>query len=251
MTPRPCPARLRPECQRAAAVVCALFLFSVVDRSFAATYPHEVVLSGATETSDKVSGYRGTAFTLSVDDDSQGMLGISSAERSDNPCWLWIGTESVNDPARNTGTTKDLCGNKATSSTMKAEYRDDMYFGQRVFVSGVRICTNNKETRVKGFQLRGKQILDDASLTALAYPESLHVVYSLGGGTWDVNHRADYADDAKAPADFRNNCHVWHEWAECPGADQIAVGVVAHFEAGKEPRSLTGVALRCRSVAPR
>jgi hypothetical protein len=95
---------------------------------------------------------------------------ISSQERRDNPCALWIGTKSVNDSAKNTGAIKNLCGGTPTSRAMRAEYRDDMGFGRRVFVTGIRVCANNKEIRVKGFQLRGKQIEDDGRLAALVYP---------------------------------------------------------------------------------
>lgn len=34
----------------------------------------------------------------------------------------------------------------------------------------------------------------------------------------------------------------------CPSDNQIVTAVVLHFEAGKEPRSLTGIGLKCRNV---
>lgn len=214
-----------------------------------ASYEENVMLHGAPVKSEKVSGYRGTPFTLAVDDDAQAMYGISSEERRNHPCALWVGTESINDPARDSGAVKNLCGGTPTSRSMRAEYRDDMYFGRRVFVTGIRVCTNNKETRVKGFQLRGKQIQNDGRLAALTYPDLKGGTIRLTSGEWDLSQRDEHKNDSKNPADYRNNCKEWHAWADCPYPSQVATGLIAHFEAGKTPRSLTGVQLECRYVS--
>jgi hypothetical protein len=232
----------------AALVMGLAFARSVFEQARAAPYHDDVMLHGAPVTSAKVSGYLGTPFTLDVDDDEQAIYAISSEERRDNPCALWIGTKSVNDAARNTGAIKNLCGGTPPSRPMRAEYRDDMDFGPRVFVTGIRVCTNNKETRVKGFQLRGKLIDDDGRLAALEYPPG-PVTIRLSSGSWDLSERAEHVNDSKNPADYRNNCKEWHAWAECPHSNQVATGLIAHFEAGKEPRSLTGIRLQCRSVS--
>ena len=219
----------------------------IAEDARAAPDREDVMLHGAPAKS-KVSGYRGTAFALDVDDGAQAMYAISSQERRDNPCTIWIGTESINDSARDTGAIKNLCGGTPTSRAMRAEYRDDMRFGPRVFVTGIRVCTNNKETRVKGFQLRGKQIEDDAGLAALVYPPG-PVTYRLVGGRWNLSERDEHVNDPQTPADCRNNCKEWHAWAECPYPNQVATGLIGHFEAGKTPRSLTGVELQCRYVS--
>ena len=183
---------------QAAIRAAALCMAAVAAGAAAAPYAHPMKLTGEVENTTKVSGYRGSTFTLTLNDGSHAMYGISSAERSDNPCWLWIGSESINDSTVQTGDIKDLCGNKATSSTMKAEYRDNMDFGKRVFVTGLNVCTNNKETRVKGFQLRGKQVLDDGRLQDLQYPGSYVVVGLSGGGDWS-GQRERWVNDSKAP----------------------------------------------------
>jgi len=221
------------------------------EHAHAERYQQEMMLHGAPVESEKISGYSGTRRKLEVDDDKHAVYGISSQERRDNPCTFWIGTESINDSNRTTGDIKNLCGGTPKSSTIKAQYRDDMYFGHRVFVTGIRVCTNNKETRVKGFQLRGKQIQDDGRLANLIYPPPSGPTryYLVGGASWNFNSREEYVNDSDFPADFRNNCKKWHKWAECPHPNQVATGVIAHFEAGKEPRSLTGVALQCRYVS--
>jgi hypothetical protein len=232
----------------AALLVAGLaFAGPMCERAAAAPYALEVMLAGAAAKSAVISGYAGTPFTLEVDDETQAMYAISSAERRDNPCTLWIGTESVNDPARSTGRFENRCGDTPGSRTMKAAFRDDMDFGPRVFVTGIRVCTNNKETRVKGFQLRGKAIGEDGRLSALAYPPG-PVTFRLAGGSWDLSERDEHVNDSKNPADYRNNCKEWHAWAECPEPNQVATGLIGHFEAGKEPRSLTGVRLLCESI---
>jgi hypothetical protein len=115
-------------------------------------------------------------------------------------------------------------------------------------VTEIRVCTNNRETRVQGFQLRGKPIDDDGRLAALVCPPG-PVTYRLTSGDWDLSERDDHVNDPQTPADYRNNCKEWHAWAECPQPNQVATGLIGHFEAGKEPRSLTGVRLQCRYVA--
>jgi hypothetical protein len=214
----------------------------------AAPYDTDVTLHGTPARSAKVSGYLGTPVELEADVTGHAIYGISSAERRDNPCWLWIGTEDVNDPGDQRGEIANRCGDLASSRTMKAAYRDDMYFGSRVFVTAVRVCTNNKETRIKGFQLRGRQIEADGGLATLTYPPG-PVVVRLSGGDWDLSERDEHVDDAQNPADYRNNCKQWHAWAACPQPNQLATGVIGYFEAGKEPRSLTGIQLLCRNVA--
>jgi hypothetical protein len=209
-----------------------------------APYKDDVLLHGPVATS-RISGYRGTIVRLEVDDDEQAIYAISSEERRDTPCAVIVGTESINDPAKDTGDVKNFCGATPTSRTMRAEYRDDMYFGRRVFVTGIRVCTNNRETRVKGFQLRGKQIDEDGRLAELAFPEPRPTRLASG----DLSERDEHVNDPQNPADYRNNCREWHAWAECPHPYQVATGLIGHFEAGTPPRALTGVALQCQHVS--
>ena len=218
-----------------------------LQQSDAEPYQEEMMLHGAPLES-KVSGYKGTRRTLEAEGNDYAMYGISSQERRDNPCTIWIGTESINDKDRKRGELKTLCGGTPNSRAMKAQYRDSMEHGPRVFVNAIRVCTNKKGTRVKGFQLGGLEIYETPSES-----EPGIVSYSIGGGRGvqiDLKSpREKYVNDPETPADFRNNCKEWRKWVECPGAGGIATGLIAHFEAGKEPRSLTGVALLCRHVS--
>lgn len=219
----------------------------------------ELELGLETFFSESISGYKGTKRKLFLNNRTHGLDGISLAERKDNPCWIRISTQDINDSAHD-GQKKHLCGKKSTSRKMKVQYRDNMKYGPRVFVTGLRVCTNKKQNRVKGIQLKGKEILDDGTLANLGEPtsEGSRVAYyriSGGGGETpiskaiqNIGQKEELQNHPKTPADWRNNCDKWHKWASCPADYQIATGVIAHFEAGKEPRSITGLELMCRGV---
>lgn len=231
-----------------------VILFSAANGTAQAS-GEEVQLGGEITTSEKVSGFRGTRKRLILDNDLHAIDGISAAEGKDNPCWIRISTENINDSARD-GEARDMCGGKATSRKIKAVYRDNMKYGERVFVTGIRVCTNGKQNRVKGFQLSGKQILPDGQLGMLkesAGSDQYVTMRLVGGGSAmleniEFGQREKWRNDPENPADLRNNCKEWQNWASCPEPNQLATGIVAHFEAGKEPRSVTGIELLCRSV---
>jgi hypothetical protein len=88
------------------------------------------------------------------------------------------------------------------------------------FISGLRVCTNRDGSRVKGIQVRGRSVS-----TAGYVGESTAVPEPEG----------------------RANCSVWRRWVNCP-EDHVATGVVVQLEAGNEPRSIVGMALKCRRV---
>ncbi|GJL69298.1 MAG: hypothetical protein NPIRA06_19330 [Nitrospirales bacterium] len=209
-------------------------------------YEWEMMLQGAPVES-KISGSSGTRRTLEGEGNDYAMYGISSQERKDHPCTIWIGTESLHDKEKKRGENKNLCGGTPTSRTIKAEYRDHMEHGPRVFANAIRVCTNKKGTRVKGFQLRGLKIYEMPPPPS--EPVSSVGILTAGSMAIEPEPREEYVNDSETPADFRNNCKEWKKWAECPNPGQIATGLIAHFEAGKEPRSLTGVALLCRHVS--
>ena len=137
---------------------------------------------------------------------------------------------------------KDLCGGPAKSRKLSVEYSDMGLNEQRVFVSGVRVCMNKKGTRVKGMQLRGKKITDDGKVAELT-PDLIVKAAKYSPIIYSIS-------DPTQPEDTRTNCNEdeWQKWVECPRSNQIATGAVVHFEAGDNPRSLTGIALQCRHV---
>lgn len=184
-------------------------------------------LTGTPEPTD-VSGIEGSRFTrgTAVSGD-KAVFAILSRERSDNPCYVAVGVENINNPATDTVPTPaiDLCGgNGPTSSILHADYLDVNAGGgdDRVFVTGVQVCMDRGDDRVKGIHLHGKRI-------------------TMGGSL------VDFQPDEQAS---RTNCHQdhWHSWADCPSG-QLATAVDLHFDGGSLPRSLTGIGLQCRAFS--
>ena len=67
----------------------ALGQFSVTAE--AGTYPKDAMLHGAIEVT-KVSGYKGTAFTLKDDNEDHAIYSMVSSEKRDQPCFAMIRT---------------------------------------------------------------------------------------------------------------------------------------------------------------
>lgn len=182
----------------------------------------EVELTGSV-TSTGISGFPGSKFTLGdADSDSRALVGFSSRERSDKPCFVSAGWEDVNRSSTNSAVSKDLCGSKGPSSnTMLATYANTGGNANRVFVTGAQVCMNKGDDRVKGIHLRGQRINDAGALV-------------------------NFGPDAQ---DSRTNCHQdhWKRWVNCP-TGQVATAAIIHYSAGNTPRSWTGIELRCRRV---
>jgi len=200
------------------------------------TYSLEAMLHGAPEATS-VSGFKGSSFRLEGPGELHAVYGLFSVERKDHPCYVGLRTEDINDYGSDSGDYKDLCGKRGTSSELGAAYEDTGSNGTRVFVHGVRVCMNKKGTRVKGLQLRGKRIDENGHPVDL---ESGDPTHGQAGGS-DVGLHV-----ITEPRDTRAHCNNWKRWSECPRHNQIATAVIAHFEAGNTPRSLTGLALECR-----
>jgi hypothetical protein len=194
--------------------------------AYSERYTQDVMLNGVVVPSEQVSGFRGTAFVIGVPDsgtnDDHAVFGLSSEEKRDHPCYVTVRTENVNDSSAKLDLKKDLCGGREKSQQIKVEYGDASY-GKRSFVTGVRVCMNNDDTRVKGIQVRGKTITDDARLGDLEREVQ-------GTGVGGLQRVAP-----EEPKDDRPHCNNnWKKWALCP-TNQIATAVVLHFEGGKGP----------------
>lgn len=170
-------------------------------------------------TSTGLSGFPGSKFTLGdADSKTRALMAVLSQERSDNPCLVSVGWEDVNQAGVGGVLVKDLCGDKgSTSGTMGGTYGP----ADRVFITGAQVCMNKADDRVKGIHLRGQRINDAGVLV-------------------------DFGPDEQ---DARTNCHQdhWKRWVNCP-AGQVATAAIIHFEAGKTPRSWTGIGLECRGL---
>ena len=128
------------------------------------TYTELVMLHGAVQPT-RISGVSGTTFTLQDDNPDHAIYGIRSVERRDQPCWVMIRTENINKDTDDTGgVTKDWRGEKANNSLLRVEFTDVEVDEHRIFVRGVRVCMNNTGTRMKGLQIRGREITDDGRI---------------------------------------------------------------------------------------
>ena len=211
----------------------AASLFTIASPVFS---ENAVLLIGPV-TPTEISGFAGTSFTLGMPQGAHGVYGLWSVERNDKPCYVASMTEDVNKLTGDSGAIKDLCGANPTSNEMKVQF-GDVKFAKRTFVRALRVCMNNDDTRVKGFQIRGSEIDDKGNVSDLParYPDS-----SASSGMSSLV-------DLNAPSALRRNCDSWKKWVECPEG-RIATAITAHFGAGSNPRSLTGIALQCRMVS--
>jgi hypothetical protein len=202
----------------AASILCAI---GFTAPSFAQTVA-TVELTGDPSPTG-ISGFPGSKFMLGdPDSSSRALVAVLSRERSDDPCFVSIGWEDVNQFATNDAVTKDLCGgNGPSSGTMGGTYANTGGAANRVFITGAQVCMNKADDRVKGIHLHGKRITDAGTLV-------------------------DFGPDAQ---DSRTNCNQdhWKRWVNCPDG-QIATAAIIHFEAGNTPRSWTGIELRCRGL---
>jgi hypothetical protein len=191
-------------------------------------------------TSD-VSGFPGKAVRVGAPSTVGFAVGsLDSYEQRDNPCKLSVGSDAVREPLVHTWTSEmlryddaDRCDG-SPGDRIRVElgffpsfieaHRDDLW---QAFVSGVRICTNNDGTRLKGFEIKGRTVM-------------------VAGDGIVVD---DAVLDRDASQDARQHCNDanWKRWVACPG-QQVATAVLVHFEAGNAPRSVTGLALECRAI---
>lgn len=215
-------------------VVVALILTTTL--AFGERFTKDVRFTGTAVSSEHVSGFQGTAFVVGVPDangnDDYAVFGITSEEQRDHPCFVKVMSENINDWSAQQELAKELCDGSPSSAELTAAYGNPHY-GKRSFVTGIRVCMNDQDDRVKGFQIRGRTLSDFGTLQTLERDAP---------GKKGERHPPE-------PKDERPNCHDnWKRWALCPKDDQIATAVVLHFGAGTQPRSLIGIGLQCRTV---
>ncbi len=217
-------------------VLTLLTLATGVTVAHAERYSKDIRFSGSVATSEHISGFPGTSFVVGVPDasgnDDYALFGLASEEQRDHPCYVKLYSENINDWSGQQELSKELCDGSPSSKEIVAAYGNPHY-EKRSFISGVRVCMNKQNDRVKGIQIRGQTISDFGTI---------HEVFPGDPGKDGQAH-------PKEPKDIRPNCDDnWKRWATCPKDNQIATAVVLHFEAGKQPRSLIGIGLHCRSL---
>jgi hypothetical protein len=158
---------------------------------------------------------------------NRALYGISSRERDDNPCQVTLRSENLNDPLTKPSESKTLCGEdkQPTSSILSIGFDDGGPLGKRGFMTGIQVCMDRQDDRVKGFAIIGHAINSVGDLTPVPVP---------------------------MPAEVRTNCNKdhWKRMALCPEG-HLATAAELHFEHEdneKRARSLTGVRLLCRRL---
>lgn len=152
------------------------------------------------------------------------VVALLSRQRSDEPCYVAVGTEDLNDASDDDTSEIDLCGSKGpTSDYISAEFLDRDAGGDydHAFIQGVDLCMNAAGDKVKGMSAAALVLASDGT-TLLA------------------------ETDANSPNAQRANCDHWVGFAWCP-VGQVATQVTAYFD-GQEPKDLTGIKLFCREL---
>lgn len=190
--------------------------------------PLELLLVGS-EHSTELSGRPSVPTTIGVtvtEDDPNAhaaLYGISWRERGDDPCEVTLKIENLMTYFDRPDVSTQKCGTgkDPTSTALLANFDDR--WGTRAFMTGIRVCMDRQDDKVKGFQIFGQAIDNNGDL----YPLPLTTLKE------------------------RTNCHHWAKTvASCP-AGQLATAAELHFEREaneKKPRSLTGVRLLCRKL---
>jgi len=195
-------------------------------------------------TTERVSGTRNSDRVVTIGRvDGAAPLALKRiewGERKDNPCWFKVTIGDMRQvmlpPASNRDQV-DRCANKGPTQRSKRElgygtgkkYDYTRLTTEPVYITGIRVCLNRKGTRIKGIQIEGKRVK----------PRAPNILQDLEAVDGAIN----------APRISHQNCDgKWRRWSRC-GRNKAAVAVDVHFEAGPEPRSGTGLAVRCRAVA--
>lgn len=166
---------------------------------------------------------------------------VSWGERSDEPCWFQVRSTAISSNAMTAENRRyDNVSRCNQPEPTERSIRSVGYSGfpndytvatqQPVYITGLRVCLNNRRTRIKGIHIEGKQPNPvDSS------PEILQDLEEIEGV-------------AISPRRSRVNCNGnWLRWSRC-GRNEVAVALDVHFEGGVRPRSGTGIALQCRKL---
>jgi hypothetical protein len=146
---------------------------------------------------------------------------VRSQELSDEPCFLKVGTEDLNDASQDTWEKKDHCGSAGPNGDLVEGQFPDVSDGggdDHIFITQVSVCMNAAGTKVKGLMAVGEQLRSDGTT-----------------GVWKTFEQE------------RANCDYWSGGASCP-VGQVATAVNAYFNGSSQPSDLTGITLTCRTL---
>jgi hypothetical protein len=183
-----------------------------------------VVDTNARIVTTAISGGIGEPHSVDLRGNSA-MNAIRWREFNDHPCSIEIRGRAVDNHLAPDSRELNQCiqagfrggGGRQNPGAWKAVGFENSLAGN--YIGALRVCLNGNGTRVKGIAVLGRKVQASGELSGIR----------------------------QTPETSLPNCSRWQQWAECPEG-HVATGLVGHYEAGNNPRSLTGLALRCRPI---
>ena len=188
-----------------------------------------------------VSGFEGAPVSIagSITAPYRAISKISWDEKTNHPCYFNVQAThmNTNDVRQHT---VNRCGSKGqpdgdVGSSSGFDYvKTNSDFG--IYISGIRVCMNDRNTRMKGLQIRASVVDGDR---VVDYDDWTPPGDELSDGASYV-----YLDDEAQ----RPNCNGnWKKWVDCR-AGELPSAIYLHFDDADEPSSLKGASLACREV---
>lgn len=200
----------------------------------------EFHLNTAGRSDTRLSGFSGTPVRVGPPTESNRALqSINVGEVRDHPCVLYVNSYDVREPlVEPPGSVlwrydeSNKCGQTENALDIEVDAFPTDDFRQAhendldiVFISGLRVCMNKAGTRIKGLDLEGRRLLVQDSGIAIE----------------------DVPLDIDEKKRSLRNCETWKRWARCLDG-HIATALNVQYEAGADPRSITGIGLECRRI---
>ena len=206
---------------RESVFVFALAIPALTQASSASATEMEVRFSGnIVETNVSGTASADTNTLIGPDDSAFALVGISSKERSDEPCWVSTLSKSITDGGLVTRS-MDRCGNRGPKEGSRLTASLPVSASPN-FLSGVQVCMNRNNTKIKGWRVYSTAfILDENRL------RSFESSAPIGGE--------------------RRHCRHWKSVEKCP-AGFAATSAELHFVDSGRRHSWSGIRLRCREV---
>ena len=180
----------------------------------------KVVVKDDSLNTTKVSGVSGKKKSDIHGGDTAALMGIKVTESTDKPfridlMYHWFPQYLVENHGIGAADGRvELDGNWGFST---AQPKTVAFPGDHMFVRGVKVCTNRKNTRIKGLKIYSARVGDNGTVTK-------------------GNPEDEYT---------QTKCAKWHAAAFCPDG-QVAVGVVAHY--ADDNAGFSGLALKCKAL---
>ena len=189
--------------------------------------------------------------------ENDAIYSVVAGEDSDDPCYLQVKFRDVTTGA-GTVATYDECGGHREADLETLSLPDG------AFVTGVRVCLNSSEDKIKGIQLIGNYggcILGAASVTVV--PAGCSSVIKISGHDYRLCNTDQPAYITRScssgidPHFERNNCvgtkrgpdSDWEKTVKCPSG-HVATGMKLNTRAGSGSRRMyNGISLVCYELS--